>query len=628
MDNGTRETNVYYPLPCDYAELTMAGQKEARIATLMDQDTPTKFVERWQLFRKLYLTTVGEQFYRGGFQESPVFHSEMVYDLAAYGRNAVGAPRGSAKSMVIGTEAPLFISLTRPYYPIMLGLATDRLVEGRFDKLNEQFTENKYIIDDFGRMKPKRGRAIWNRHSLTLTNGASINGLSIMGKKRGGRPQLFILDDVENDPDSESQESSQILLEKFERILFRQVIPMLEHGSAIYWIGTLINRRSFLYHATCMDDSRFAQWNRRVYKAITYDATGKSKVKVLWETKWPAAVLEARREEIGDSAFHAEYLNDPVSDTERVLVIDPRRNEYTVDGEIDMQNPLAATNKVHWFDRVVKTGEETKPIFEEQEKPFSELVQPMYRIATFDYASGLNKFNDFSCLGIFGFDHEGTLWILDMWMGRAKESTLLKVIYEKSRLWQVRIIGIETASVQISFKEAVDDYVQQQAENTNERWRARVYPVKYPANTSKSQRIAGLEWRFRPGRIKYPGHLSGTYPFDHLYMQTADFTPDLALLVKDDAIDTVAMTQYVIKTKGTQTHVIEEVPNLRKRIISGKSLVPGLPLLSGVSNNELSALDIEDLIDKKLKSVMIDRSRDGHRDRYNIRRPAVRGRRR
>ena len=618
-------SNPYYPLPADYDQLTIDGQREARVATLCDQDTPTKVVERWNLFRRLYLTTVGEQFYKGGFQESPPFHGQMVYDLASYGRNAVGAPRGSAKSMVIGTEIPLFYTLTRPYYETMLALSTDRLVEDRFDKLNTQLTENKYILDDFGVMKPKRGRAIWNRHHMHCTNGAVIKGISVMGKKRGGRPQLFILDDPENDPDSESQESSQILLEKFERILFRQIVPMLEHESAIYWIGTLINRRSFLYHATCMDDSRFNQWNRRVYKAITYEAKGgASKVEVLWESKWPAAVLEARREEIGDSAFHAEYLNDPVSDTERVLVIDPRRNEYTVDGEIEMFNPIAATNKVHWFDRVVSVGEETKPTFNEQEKTFGELVQPMFRIATFDFASGLNKFNDYSCLGIFGFDHQNTLWILDMWMGRAKESTLLRMIYEKSKAWQVRVIGIETASVQISFKEAVEEYVQQQAESTPDKWRARVYPVKYPSNTSKADRIAGLEWRFRPGRIKYPAHLSGTYPFDHLYMQTRDYTHDLALLVKDDAIDTVAMTQYVVKTKGTQTQVIEEVPSLRKRVLSGKSVVPGLPLLSGVSTNELSAEDIELLIDKKLKSAMIVKGRE----RYRHTRPRVYGRRR
>jgi hypothetical protein len=106
-------------------------------------------------------------------------------------------------------------------------------------------------------------------------------------------------------------------------------------------------------------------------------------------------------------------------------------------------------------------------------------------------------------------------------------------------------------------------------------------------------------------------------------MQTRAYTPDLALLVKDDAIDTVAMTQYVIKTKGSQTQIIPEVPSLRKRIISGKSLVPGLPLLSGVDNDQLSVEDIESLVDKKLKAAMISKGRE----RYRRTRPRVYGRR-
>jgi hypothetical protein len=575
---------------------------------------------RWDCFRKLYLQTVGEAFYKGGYQESPDFHYQMVTDLGTYARNATGAPRGSAKSMIIGTEVPLFLFVTCNHWETILALATDRLVEERFDKINSQLTENPYIIDDFGLLKPKRGRAIWNRHHMHGTNGSILKGISVMGKKRGGRPQLFILDDPENDPDSESEQSSQIILEKFERILFRQVIPMLEHGSAIFWIGTLINRRSFLYHATCMDDPRFKFWNRRVYKAISHRATGDARTQVLWAAKWSEEVLEARREEIGDSAFHAEYLNDPVSDTERVLVIDPRRNEYTVDGEVDMLNPLVCPNKVHWFDRLDPTGEETKPILSEQTSPFSELVQPMFRVATFDYAQGLNNYNDYSCLGIFGFDQFNTLWILDMWMGRAKESTLLKVIYEKSRVWQVRIIGIETASVQIAFKEAVEEYVQQQGERHHDTWRARVYPVKYPSNTSKAQRIAGLEWRYRPGRIKYPAHLSGKWPFDQLYTQTRDFTPHLALLVKDDAIDTVAMTQYVIKTKGAGRTLVDSTPSLTKRLRDNKPLISGMPMLSGVGLNQLTEEDLEILIDKKLKNAMIK-----SRERYGRERPNTLG---
>ena len=324
-----------WPLPRDYEELSSDGQKQARLAVLHNQSTPFDLVVAWDFFRRCYLAGAGKLFYKNGFEESSDFHYKMIYDLGSHGRNAQAAPRGSAKSTVIGIETPLLLALTRPHYAMTLGLATDRLVEERFDILIQQFVENELILQDFGEMKPPRGRKIWNHHQLSLTNGAIIKGLSVMGKKRGGRPRLFILDDPENDPDSDSQAAAQIVIEKFEMILFHQIIPMLESGSSIFWIGTLINRRSFLYHATSSDDSRFDFWNRRVLKAIAYGKDDPKKVYVLWPEKWSKEILEARRDEIGPSAFASEYCNEPISPQDRILVIDPRKNEYSVEGEFD-----------------------------------------------------------------------------------------------------------------------------------------------------------------------------------------------------------------------------------------------------------------------------------------------------
>ena len=184
-----------YPLCRDYADLTLDGQRQARLAVLHRQDTPQHLCEAWDFFRRVYLAGVGKLFYKNGFEESPDFHFQLVYDLGQYARNSIAAPRGSAKSTVIGLEIPLLLGLTRPHYEMSLGLATDRLVEERFDKLIQQFTENELILQDFGEMKPPRGRKIWNHHQLSLLNGAIIKGLSVMGRKRGGRPRLFILDD-------------------------------------------------------------------------------------------------------------------------------------------------------------------------------------------------------------------------------------------------------------------------------------------------------------------------------------------------------------------------------------------------------------------------------------------------
>ncbi len=607
--------NPYHPLPKDYESLSLDGQREARLAVLHRQDTPQHLVEAWDFFRRVYLAGVGKLFYKNGFEESPDFHYEMIFDLGGHARNASAAPRGSAKSTVIGLEAPMLLALTRPHYEISLGLATDRQVEERFDKLIQQFVENELILQDFGEVKPPRGQKIWNHHQLSLTNGAVIKGLSVMGKKRGGRPRLFILDDPENDPDSDSQAAAQVVVEKFEMILFRQIIPMLESGSSIYWIGTLINRRSFLYHATTSDDPRFDFWNRKVLKAIEYDKDDAKKVYVLWPEKWSKEVLEARREEIGPSAFASEYCNEPISEQDRILVIDPRKNEYSVDGEFDWKNPLTHTGIIKWSERFMEPG---RRVYKDYEKPFKELVLPMFRILLFDYGAGLSQYNDYSCIMVLGFDTMNTLWILDMWLGRAKDATLLRLIYEYGLAWRPRILGIEAVSIQMSFAEAVKEYIEEMESKITTPWRARVFPITYPARVTKSNRISGMEWRFRPGRIKYPAHLASKWPFDQLYQQTEDYTPDLALLPHDDAIDTLSMSQYVVKNRGGKFVKERGKPSLLERIRRNLPLIKGTPLLSGVSSQEVTP-EMVDILSQRARKPAIDKNnRRIVRGRQNI----------
>jgi hypothetical protein len=578
-----------FPLPQDYESLTLDGQRQARLAVLSDHWPPYKLVLAWDLFRRLYLAQTKEAvFYKNGFKESPDFHSDMVFDMSRYGRNAYAAPRGSAKSTVIAVEMSLLLSLSRPFYEIILALSTDKQVEERFDHIMMQLEQNELILQDFGEMKPKRGQGLWNHHHLHLNNGSILKGLSVMGKKRGGRPRLFILDDPENDPDSDSETSRLAIIERFETILFKQIIPMLEYGSSCFWIGTLIDRKAFLYRAVMGDDPRFDYWNRKVLKAISYDKEDPTKCYLLWPSKWPRDVLEARREEIGSAAFHSEYCNDPISAQERLLVVDERKNEYTVEGEFNWAAPLANTNIVKWNDRIFGDDNDHRT-YKEMERKYNELVGPMFRVLLFDYASGLTSYHDYACIAVCGFDMQATMWLLYGWLGRAKDDTLMRLIYETGLIWQVKVIGIEAVSIQKSFAEAAREYMSEQAGMRGDSWRPRTFGITYPAKESKGQRIASsLEWRFNSGRIKYPAHLKDRWPYNQAYAQTADFTLDLALLQHDDFIDTLGMHKYVIKTKGNQFKRERGVPNLRERIIKNQPEVPGLPVLSGVSSKDIS----------------------------------------
>ena len=576
-----------YPLCEDYDSLTAEGQRQARLAVLCDHSTPMKLVEAWDFFRKVYLAGSEQQpFYKDGFCPSPEFHSDMMYGLGAYAMNAWAAPRGSAKSTVM-MEAAMLLALTKPHFETMLLFSTDRQKTPRFDTLMAQFQRNELILEDFGVMAPKRGTMIWNHEHLQLTNGAIITGQSVMGKKRGGRPRLLFMDDPENDPDSDSETSRAAVLEKFETILFKQMIPMLKQGSCLFWIGTLIDRKSFLYRATTGDDPRFDFWNRVVLRAITYDKTDKAKATLLWPEMWPRDFLESRREAIGVSAFASEYCNEPISDQDRILIIDPRKNEYSVDGEFNWDNPLQNRNVVQWNERVFSEDNDHR-VYLEMERPFNELVGPMFKILLFDYAYGLTSYHDYSCIAICGFDTLGAMWVLDMWLGRAKDDTLTRLIYEKGLAWNVRILGIEAVSIQKNFAEAAAEYTRERGASAGDLWRPRVFPITYPSKETKAQRMGSLEWRCNSGRLKYPAHLQNEWPWNQLYAQTADFTMDLALLQHDDALDTLGMSKHVIKTKGGQFKREVGKAGLLERIIKNQPLVPGMPVLSGVSTSAIT----------------------------------------
>ena len=145
-----REGNPYWPLPPDYPSLTIAGKKHARLNACCMQSTRDEFVAAWNFFRTYYLASQGRAWYVHGFKPSPKEHFLMVGDIAQYSLNALGAPRSFAKSTVVGEEVPLWLSLTRPNFAILLYLAAQKFLSKRFDRFMFQLEENPRILEDFG----------------------------------------------------------------------------------------------------------------------------------------------------------------------------------------------------------------------------------------------------------------------------------------------------------------------------------------------------------------------------------------------------------------------------------------------------------------------------------------------
>lgn len=544
--------NPYYPLPPDYPSLSPKGKKAARINALCLQETPEDLVYAWALFRKLYLQPLPEgQFYKRR-KESPAFHYQAIRDVGRHQFNAIAAPRGSAKSTVLGKELPLLLTLTRPNWTTLLllskmGMCTQRMF-GEPSALGLQLTQNKLIFDDFGNMKPKKGAGTWSAGNLVTTIGSSLLALPVKGGSLGQRPDLILCDDPEMDP--VLQQVTADLTENFERFLFNIIMPMLDAGeSALYWIGTLLSKQCFLYYVTTTtSDPRFRFWNRRLL-----DAEDDGKGNLLWEEKWDQATLEEERKSLGLDAYNAQRRNRPGDRERTVLLLHPQGNQYEVLGEQPTKsaNPLNCDSTLLTYTRkgVDVQGD---PIFEKVEREWAPTVKSMYRVVLMDWAKCMSNASDYIAMTVIGLEnteeYPNTWYVLDMLLSnKLPNNTWVPQLWSLASRWDARYIGIEASGAQSTLIQTAQDYA---ADVAYGGWLPMVVPIKYPPHLSKEDRISALTPRFNSSRIKYPAHLKSQWPFIELYHQTVGFTGAPGGTQYDDAIDTIAMAPYLVGASG------------------------------------------------------------------------------
>jgi len=595
------------------------------VAVVSDFRTPQSATLAWFYFRKWYLAP-STSFHKS-FIASPPFHYQIWHDLVAYDYNVLAAPRGSAKSTVVGTEMPLMILCTRPHSTTTLCLATDAMVRERFDLIMEQIASNKFIEADFGTLKTGRNKGVWSNHYLRLANGAKLKGFGVGGRKRGARPDLFILDDPEFD--AASPETMGKIRGEFSQMMFQVILPMLEEGSKLFWIGTMINRRTLIYSAFYGEDPRFKYWNRRILAAGARNGDGFTKL--LWPEKWSEKFLLRRQGEMGSAAFSAEYLNDPVSEQSRLFYIDRTKNQYLIEGKVPHYPFDDTESKIIAFKygklkedggEVVQNGVPRKWGSISVNEPYARWLRSLYRVILVDYAKSVTPTSDSSAVITVGFDVDNVMWVLDAWVGKQIGDALINTIMKYGLKWLPHAVCPEAVTIQRQMAENAAAAIYGQAGATG--WVPRVLPPKYPSNMPKADRIIfALERRLRRGNLKLPinpennGELYDNVSCNSLRIlenQMQDFTPDLALLPHDDAIDCLSIAGFISYRRGVPLEDDEKVETAKELILKGELYWPGtgLPLIDAIPTQQLTEeilAILEERVYRRLRMSQFNRGR-------------------
>ncbi len=609
-----RENNPWFPLPPDYPDLDKGGQKKARLNALMLQETPEDVVAGWDFFRRHYLCAVPDDdrlpegfFYKDRIP-SPPPHYAWIHAIAKYQLNTLAAPRYSAKSVVLGTELPLYEILTSPYFKVMLVLSKDEFVEERMERFMYQIEENPIILEDFGVLKPSRGAGSWNKHHIILNNRAEIRGVSIEGKMRGQHPDHLIFDDVEQDLIQIANIDK--FLARMENILFVVARPMIGKTGKFTFVGTLDHLRSFLYYFATSKDPRLTAWNRMVYRARSEDG------ELFWPQKWDEEELVRLKAELGNYAFNSQLMNDPRSEGTQILNFNESNHTYWFDGEdpASTADPLnVRTNLVHNMD--VKTGDGER-INEEKVIEWVDYVREMRRFITVDYAPTQESYSDYSVVHVMGQTPPDILWSLDLFVRKMQDTVLIEKIWEMALRWKVNVVGVEAVGVQEGLVNRIKHDFKELSEAAG--WYPRVIPIKYPAGMSKEARMMGLEWRFSQSRIKLPKARLMDKNYKHLYGQIMDFTGRKGDLQHDDALDTLAMSSQILRgtlNEGPPVPVAEN--DVIAQMSRGQLFDPsvrGMPLAGAIPSQYLPVELVNELYKRKHKAT-IATARDRRRDR-------------
>lgn len=589
-----RENNPNWPLPADYWDLTDEGQKLARINAASLGGRPDLEAAGWHFFREEYLVPRGPAWYKTGFSPSPASHYKWIMDWHKYDLLVHAAPRGTCKTTV-NLEDILRKAVTESYWECALFLATQRFCGDRLGRLMSEIEHNESIIRDFGQLKGKP----WNRGSeMGLKNGSRILAQPIKGASLGTRPSgVIVLDDVEKSDDLVQTPSD--LRENFEQFFFNAIYPMARSPGfsiPIRIIGTLYNRRMFIYWLYTTDDPRIKEfWKRTLMNVIDLDW------KVM-DDEWQ----DQEKRRLGVAAFNAQYMNDPGTAADRVLSIHPELNTYwleDVDGAayadplnsqaICVTHALSGTRRSDSGDEI--------PVPTIQHRPWADVISNMRRFITVDSSRTTTPTSDFSVVHVMGFEnspeHRDTLYSLDIWIGRVRPEELLRQIYLMARKWDVGLIGVEAYPVQSEFYERARDNLP--ALYGEVKSIPRIIPLKFPNKVEKPDKIMQMEWRFRHYRIKLPIDRNHTPGYVRLFYEIENFTEDMALLDHDDAIDTLSMHQLIGKQHMSTGPDIYKPVNLIEEMKKGEHESHGVPCMSGINASDLTNDDLYALLNQR-----------------------------
>ena len=388
---------------------------------------------------------------------SPDFHYQIADAITDNNKKQVNiiAPRGHAKSSIVGGVYPLFhimndsgaklivlVSRTQDHAIKLLGTIKDTI------EYSESFRQ---IYGYWGQHSAKQ----WSKTEIELKDGSMIickgTGQQLRGIKVGSqRPTLIIVDDPEDENNTKTAEAMEANL----RWLLQSAVPSLDPKKGkIIVIGTP-------QHQRCMVE---VLKDMKGWKNMHFSPDLNNNI-ALWEDWQPISKLIQKKEELESigrsSVFYREYMCQIVGDEDQLFQESYiQYHEYEL--KIDKDNNHYLTN-----------GDKEIPV-----NVFMGV----------DPASSVRKTADYSVIMPVAVDENNNRYILQYYRQRATPMQLAENIIEYFKLFKPVKVRVES----VGYQEMLREYLRQRCEEEN------IFisglEIKENPRTSKSSRLETMQ---------------------------------------------------------------------------------------------------------------------------------------
>lgn len=468
----------------------------------------------------------------------PEVHTEIYNDLESMVQEtrdtgvghhyAVALPRGCAKSTILDFLFPLYCICFGLKKYILIISASQDLANTFLGTIKDELEFNARLIEDFGCLKGD----IWNAENFSTANNVKVQALGSGSKVRGlrnkeSRPDLIIMDDLENDEGIRSPEQRKKLDDWF----FKAVSKLGDKGTDFIFLGTVLHYDSLLvkvlnnaaytskkYSAVINWSSNpelWAEWEKiltnmededRVIHAREYFEERQKEMlagtKVLWEDKYSYYDLMFMKVTEGDASFNTEMQNNPI-------------------------NPEDAIFSRSWF-KFFKLDDI------KHEFKYMELYGAV------DASMGKKNTSDYSAIVILGRSRRtGQMYVLEANIKRRHPDKIIDDIAEIVDYWQTLIgkrfmaFGVEDIAFQSFFKDTLKARLMQKSVYLN---------IVGVTNTQDKQlRIERLQPDVKNGYIWFQED-------QYLLLEQLEFFP---LAPHDDGPDALEMARRLVSRSLT-----------------------------------------------------------------------------